>query len=279
MDDAAAVPVGAENNLVILRRIGKRPLCHHREGHLDRARRGGLSNLSGPVQSVLGGHRLLDIGGCDAQRGHPLRIHPDADRLIGNAHDLRLSGAGDALDGVQHIDIGIVGDVITAVSLFRREDADQHHDGRCFFLDGNPLLHHGIGELRRGKVDPVLDLHLGNVRIDAEIEINGDHQISGRGACRRHIQHAVDAVNLGFDRRGNRVRQSLGIRSRIDGLDGNLDRRDGRILLHGKNRHGNQTRQTDDNRDDGGKNWSLNEKSGEHTVCVLVYANIRIYRC
>ncbi len=56
----------------------------------------------------------------DAERGHAVRVHPDPHRLVGHAHDLRLARAVDALQRVEHVDVGVVGDVVRAVAVVLR---------------------------------------------------------------------------------------------------------------------------------------------------------------
>ena len=52
-----------------------------------------LPDLAGADQRVLLTDRLLDVAGGDAERGHAVRIHPDAHRLIGGAQDSGLPRA------------------------------------------------------------------------------------------------------------------------------------------------------------------------------------------
>ena len=124
-----------------------------------------LPDLAGAEQGVLAGDCVLDVGRRDPEGGHPVRVHPDAHRLVRHAENLRLAGAVDPLDRIQHVDVGIVGHVLRAVAAVLVVDRDDHQRAGRFFLHRDAVLHHGIGELRHGEVHAVLHLHLGDVGV------------------------------------------------------------------------------------------------------------------
>ena len=78
-----------------------------------------------------------------------------------------------------------------------------------FFLIVRPCFCTGVGQLRHGQRDAVLHHHQGGVQIGAQVE--GDRQVVGAvvAALRRHVEHALDAVDLLLDRRGHRVGHHL----------------------------------------------------------------------
>ncbi len=231
---------------------------------LDRAGGGLLPDLAGAEQRVLRLDRIGDVGGRDAERGHPVRIHPDPHRLVRHAHDRRLAGAGHALQCVEDVDVRIIGDVVGAVAVALSEHADQHHDRRRLLLHRHALLGHGGRQLRHREIDPVLHLHLRDVRIGLEREIDGQRQLAGGRAGRRHVQHVVDAVDLRLDGRGDRIRQRLRVRAGVGRGDGDLDRRDRRVLLDRQHDHRDEPGQADDDRDDRGEDRPLDEEAREH---------------
>ena len=224
--DRAAVLARAQDDLLVLLRVGERALRHHREAQLDR--RGGrlLADLPGAEERVLGGDRVLDVAGRDLERGHAVRVHPDPHRLVRDAHDLRLAGALHALQRVEHVDVRVVRDVLGAVAGVLREDGDQHHDRRRLLLDVHAQLHHRRRQLRHREVDPVLHLHLRDVRVGVEREVDGQRHLPVRRARRRHVEHVVDAVDLRLDRRGHRFGDGPRVGAGVGRLHRHLHRRD-----------------------------------------------------
>ncbi len=262
--DRAAVLVGAQDDPLVLLRVGGGPLGDHREGELDRAGVRLLPDLAGAEQRVLRRDRVLDVARGDLERGHAVRVHPDPHRLVGDAHHLRLAGARHALERVEHVDVRVVGDVLGAVAAFFREDGDQHHDRRGFLLHRHAELRHRRGELRRGEVDAVLHLHLRDVRVGVEREVDGEGELAGRGARRAHVEHVVDAVDLRLDRRGDRIGERLRVGARVGRLHGHLHRRDAGVLLHRQRGERDRAGEGDEDRDDGREDRPLDEEPREH---------------
>ena len=62
--------------------------------------------------------------------------------------------------------------------------------------------------MRKG--DAVLHQHLGHVEVDAVLEGDGQGVGAVVGALRGHVHHALDAVDLLLDRRGDGVGDDLG---------------------------------------------------------------------
>ena len=263
-DDGPLALAGAEDDVLVALGLGVRLLGDDREGQLHVPRRGLLADLPRPVEGVLAGDRLLDVGGGDPERGHAVRVHPDPHGLVGDAHDRGLAGAGHALDRVEDVDVRVVGDVLAAVALLLRVDADQHHDRRGLLLHRDALLHHGRRQLGHGEVDPVLHLHLGDVGVGVEGEVDGEGQDAGGGARRRHVEHVVDAVDLGLDGRRHRVGEGLRVGARVDGGHRHLHGRDRGVLLDRQGAHGHEAGQAQDDRDDRGEDRALDEEPGEH---------------
>jgi hypothetical protein len=263
-DDRAAVLRRAQDDVQVLLRIGVLRLRDHRERELDLAGVGLLADLTRAEELVLLADRVGDVRRRDAERGHPVRVHPDPHRLVRDAHDLRLAGAVDALQRIEHVDVGVVGDVVRAVAVVFRVDRDQHHDRRRLLLDVDALLDDGRRQLRHREVDAVLHLHLRDVGVGVEREVDGHRQLTRRRADRRHVEHVVDAVDLLLDRRGDRIRERLRVGARVGRGDRHLHRRDRRVLRHRQQHHRDGARERDDDRDDCGEDRPLDEEPGEH---------------
>ncbi len=135
-----------------------------------------------------------------------------------------------------------------------------------FFCTFTPCCDDRGRQLRHGEVDAVLHLHLRDVGIGVEREIDRHRQLAGRRAGRRHVQHVVDAVDLLLDRRGDRVGERLRVGARIRGRHRHLHRRDGRVLRDRQLRHRHHAGQADDQRDDRREDRPLDEEPGEHAA-------------
>ena len=115
-DDGGLALAAAQDDVLVVGGLGERALGDDREGQLDAPGGRLLADLPGPEEGVLAGHGVLDVAGGDAERGHAVRVHPDPHRLVGHPHDRRLAGAGHALQRVEDVDVGVVGDVLARCS-------------------------------------------------------------------------------------------------------------------------------------------------------------------
>ena len=182
---------------------------------------------------------------------------------------MRLPRAGHALQRIQHINIGVIGDVVGVVPVAAREYRDQHHDRRRFLLHRHALLRDGGRKLRQRKIHAVLHLHLRDVGIRVEREIDGQNELSVSGARRRHVDHVVDAVDLRLDRSGNRLRDGARIGTGIVRLHGDLNRRDRWILLYGQDAHRHTAGDDDEDCNDRGEDRPLDEETRKHQAAPL----------
>ena len=98
--------------------------------------------------------------------------------------------------------------------------------------------------------------------IEGEVDRQG--HLAGAGTRRSHVEHVVDAVDLGLDRRRHRVADRLRIGAGISGRNLDLYRRDRRILRHRQGFHRHQAGDHDDERDDRCEDRPLDEELGEH---------------
>ena len=87
------------------------------------------------------------------------------------------------------------------------------------FLVVMPCRRTSAGNLGFGDRDPVLHQHRRDVHIGADLERHGQLVGAVVGAGRRHVDHAFDAVDFLFDRRGHRFSDRPRVATRIDGRD------------------------------------------------------------
>lgn len=67
------------------------------------------------------------------------------------------------------------------------------------FLYGHAHLGNCFRELGQCQVYPVLDLHLGDIWVRIQGEINGQCQLAIGGGCGGHVNHVVNAVDLSLN--------------------------------------------------------------------------------
>ena len=263
-DDRAFALARPQDDVLVARRLGGRLLGDHRERQLDAPGRRLLPDLPGPVQRVL----------AETARWMSLVVIP-SDAIRSGFIQIRIAWSGMPMieawpapgtrfRRVEHVDVRVVCDVLAAVPLLLRVDADEHHDRGRLLLDRHALLHDGRRQLRHGQVHAVLDLHLGDVGVGVEGEVDGERQHARRRTRRRHVEHVVDAVDLRFDRRGHRVGERLRVGTGIDRADGDLDGRDRRVLLDGQHAHRHRSSQAQDDRHDRREDRPLDEEPREH---------------
>src|SRR5712691_8497161 len=87
-----------------------------------------------------------------------------------------------------------------------------------------------LGQARLGLRDAVLYLLLCEVRIGAELEGDGQCHAAVGGGLARHVQHALDAVDLLLERRRHRLGDDLRVRAGIVGGDDDRRRHYLRVL-------------------------------------------------
>jgi hypothetical protein len=141
---------------------------------------------------------------------------------------------GDAVEPhqpVAHIQEAVVGDVDLVVGLVGGDQVDRQQQVRRALAHGEAVAPHLVGQAPLGGADAVLHQHLGPVDVGADLERHGHRQVAVRGGLRGHVDHALDAVDLLLDRRGDRVGHRLRAGAGIVGVDGDGRRRDLRQLV------------------------------------------------
>ncbi|MNE51389.1 hypothetical protein D3C80_1460160 [compost metagenome] len=128
--NGGAVVAGAQDDVFELGRLGQAPLGGHRKGLLHGFARRGLADTAHGKLLVLVGHRFLHIGGGDPQLCHAVRLEPDPHCIVRRAEDGGLVGPGDALDRIEQVQVGVVGDVRAVVAVTLGIHRQDHHERR-----------------------------------------------------------------------------------------------------------------------------------------------------
>ena len=162
------------------------------------------------------------------------------------------------------MDRGVVAQEQPIARPFRRGQVHHHQHVRGLLAGDDPLPHHVLRQpgLRDGH--PVLHVDRGDVGVGADREGDGQRVAPAVGAGRRHVEHPVDAVDLGLDGRGHRFLHHLCVRPRIAGGHLDLGRGDVGELRDRDGADGDQPGQHDHDGDDEGELRPGDEESGEH---------------
>ncbi len=208
----------------------------HVDGILERRirRRGRHADLAGGDILVL----LLD-GEDDILRLETIglqlvRIHPDAHRIGAGAEHLDAADAGQARQSVDQVDRRVIAQEKAVIFAFGRFQRDDLQNRGVFLLDADALRLNRLGQRSQRQLHAVLHEHLRNVRIGADFESDGQVIGAVRRAGRLHVEHVVDAIDLGLDRQGDGIDDGLRAGAGIARRDLHGRRHDIGIFRNGK---------------------------------------------
>ena len=194
----------------------------HFERRAGRGRR--LADLARRDLDVLFGDGVLHVDRGDAEIGELVRIEPDAHRIAPLAEDLHVADAGQALQRVDDLQIGVVAERDWIDGLIRRGQVDDENEVRVLLLDRHAALVDDRRQLRGRLRDAVLNVDGRDIRRIADVERDGDRRRAVVGARRGQIGHALDAVDLLLERRGDRIGDDLRAGAGIIGAHHDLRR-------------------------------------------------------
>ena len=232
----------------------------HRDLKRARMRHRRLIEHAGGDLDVLRLQRIGHVGCGQAERLQAVRIEPDAHRIIAAAEHGDRADAVDAGERIGDFERGVVRNEQGIARLVGRIKMHDHHQvGRGFCHRDADIADVGRQpRLRDG--DAVLDLHLGDVEVGAEVERHLDRKAPVRRRIGRHIEHVLDAVDLLLHRRDHRGGDDFGAGAGI--LPGDVDdrRRDLGILRDRQARERHAAQDHEDDRDHGGKDRPIDEE-------------------
>ena len=138
--DRPAVRVGAHHDLAELGRVVE--AADGVDLHLEcRAGRGrGLADLAGSDLDVLLRDRVLDVDRGDAEIGQLVGIEPDAHRIAPLAEDLHVANAGQPLQRIDDLQIGVVAERDGIDRAVGRGEVDDEDEVRILLLDRHAAL-------------------------------------------------------------------------------------------------------------------------------------------
>jgi hypothetical protein len=114
--------------------------------------------------------------------------------------------------------------------MLGRVDSDDAKQGGRFLFDGHALALNVLRQAGKSDLHPVVDVDGVDVGIGAELERRGERVAAVIAAHALHVDHLVDADDLGFDRLRNRSVDHRCRGAGEAGGDGDLGRNDIGIL-------------------------------------------------
>ncbi len=239
------------------------PLGVHRKLDVDALESGrGTHDARGGLHVLLADGRD-DVVGRHAMLGDPLRIQPDAHRIVARAEQLHVADALHAGEAILDVEQPVVAQVGHVVAAGRREQVHNHRQvGRA--LDRRqPQRAHLGGQARLGLRDAVLHQLLRLVGVGAQLEGDGQRHQAVGGRLAAHVEHAFDPVDGLLERRGDRLGDHLRIGAGVVRSHDDRRRHDVRILRHRQPAHRNQATEEDQQRQDAGEDRPVDEEFGE----------------
>ena len=203
-----------------------------------------------------------DLLGVHALRREPLRVEPDAHREL-RPVDRRLADAADTQQHRLDVRIGVVGNLQARHRPLRRAKREEAEEVRRLRADAAAELARFRRQLRLGLRQTVLHLHEVHVAVGLDLEGDAQLVLAVVRRVRRHVDHVIHAVDLVLQRRRDRVQHLAGVRARIGIRDGDLRRRELRILRDGELPDRHHARHREDEGDDHREARPLDEDARE----------------
>ncbi len=209
---------------------------------------------------VLRADFVDDVGGGEAALGDLLRIEPDPHRIVARAEQLHLADALDAREPVLDVQHRVVAQIRHIVAVVRRQQVNDHRKVRRALDGGDAQRADFRRQARFGLRHPVLHelLRLVGIGAEAEGDVERHHAVGGRLAA--HIEHVLDAVDLLFDWRGNRLCNHLRVGAGILRADHDGGRRDLGIFGDRQRRQRQQAGKEDQRRENAREDRSVDEE-------------------
>ena len=192
--------------------------------------------------------------------GQAIRLDPDSHRVVAGADDVNPANPLDAGEGVLDVDQGIIAEELLVEARIVRRQGDQHKDVRERFFGGDREAFDFLGKLGGGGGNPVLGEDRVHVRVGADLERDIDGHGAVVGIGRLHVDHVVDAVDLLFQGRGDRLFNTDSVGPGVVGTHLDDRRRDVGILLGRQSPEEHHANNHHENRDDHGNDGSSDEE-------------------
>jgi hypothetical protein len=140
-----------------------------------------------------------------------------------------------------------------------------HHHGEVdrALHGGDAEAPHFLRQARLGLVDAVLHQLLGEIRVGADLEGDGERHGAVGGRLAAHIEHVLDAVDLLLDRRGDGLRDHLWARARVARAHHHRRRRNLGIFRDRQQAERDRPAEQDQDRENAGEDRPVDEELRE----------------
>ena len=253
------VSVSAQHDVAELLRTDQPTLCLHI--HLDLLIVGNwtCADAADRRLDILALDGLDDVGWGKIEASQARRVEPDPHRVIEPTEQFGLPYARRARQLIKHIDDRKIGDEKRVVfAAFVIEIHELQYRGR-FLLDLDSLQLDLLRQLRDDRLHAIVDIDRIDVGIGAEFETYGERIRAVIAARALHVDHLVDADDLGLQRLRHRRLEHLRGRARIPRGDLDLGRHDIGELRDRDPGEGQESPERDDDRDNDREPRSVNE--------------------
>ena len=149
------------------------------------------------------------------------------------------------------------------MGVLRRINRDHAQQRRRFLLDHDALALHLRRQAGQRDLDAVVDVDGVDVRIGAEFERHRERIAAVVAAHALHVDHLVDADDLGLDRLRDGSIHHAGIRAGVERGDRHLGGNDIGILRDRNGEQRQRPRNRGDDGDDDGQPRPVDENGGE----------------
>ncbi|MNC05040.1 hypothetical protein D3C75_524970 [compost metagenome] len=130
------------------------------------------------------------------------------------------------------------------------------------------MLLHFLRQQRHCQLQFILHLYLGNIRVSARLEGQGNGHAARRIAGGRHVHQVIDTVHVLLDHLRHRILHGLRICPGVGGGDSNRRRCNGGVLGNREFQDRQPTRNHQNDGEHPGKDWAL-DKEVSHTLFLI----------
>ncbi|MND68072.1 hypothetical protein D3C80_595100 [compost metagenome] len=258
-----AVGIGAHDDVAEFLGIPQAAL--HADGHLGSdvvQGRAGADDARRGLQVLLADRRH-HVARRQAALVELLRVQPDAHGVLPCPAHLDVANALDARQTVAHIEDGVVVQVAHVIAAVRRYQVYDQRQVRRGLHRGHAKAAHLLGQARLGLGHAVLHQLLGQVRVHAQAEGDGQGQQAVGGGLAAHVEHVLDAVDGFLQGHGHGLGDHLRAGAGEARRDHDRGRHHFRVLGNRQLRNGHQAAHQQQDGEDGGEDRPVDEVVGE----------------
>ena len=263
--DGRAVGIDAQNDVGELLGLFKPAGSIDGNGDLLARQGGQAADLAAGHLIVLGLHGIGHVRRRELVLLEFGRIAPYPHGVL-SAEQVKVADPGHTADRILNVGRNIVADIRgghAAVFGYESNDKQEVFSG---FGHLDALALDRLRQQGHGQLQLILHLHLGDIHVGAGVKGQGDGGLARGVAGGVYIVEVVKTLHLLLNDLSHRVFNGFGRRAGIGRGDGDFRRGDGRVLGDGQGIHGQGAGHHDDDGDNPGEDWSVDEKAGHRAL-------------